>query len=405
MGLRWPLDDHDLPTLPPFRGLMHSISSGSNGTRAASRRSRTSSARAVAAALFLLAAITPVYATAAEIVHVVAKGQTLGRIAKRYRVTVAALSEVNDLRPGERLHPGLSLVIPEKGKEREAAKKAASLRAGDTGDDRAPAHGRKGKAVRAGGKDDARAIVARGAGDRTYARKPRRPGLVHFVRGTEHADLQLLTRHGRLVPASLPAVGKMLRFAPTGARVPVDPRLVTLIGLVSDHFGGRPLDVVSGFRPYTPTQYTPHSNHNVGRAMDFNVEGVPNAVLRDFCKSFRNAGVGYYPNSSFVHLDAREGRVFWVDYSKAGESPSYESPREQTDADEAARDVAIESSDPHSGSSDTHQPVLQLPDDASGTSLAVDPAQEPARRQGQPDPTSSAPPHRAADHPPAPQDP
>src|SRR5580704_4971362 len=65
----------------------------------------------------------------AEVVHVVAHGQTLGRIAKRYHVTVEAIREVNGLRPGQQIHPGLSLVIPEKGKEAEAAKKAALLTA------------------------------------------------------------------------------------------------------------------------------------------------------------------------------------------------------------------------------------------------------------------------------------
>ena len=64
----------------------------------------------------------------AEVVHVVAHGQTLGRIAKRYHVTVDAIREVNGLRPASRFHPGLSLVIPEKGKEAEAAKKAAVSR-------------------------------------------------------------------------------------------------------------------------------------------------------------------------------------------------------------------------------------------------------------------------------------
>ena len=55
--------------------------------------------------------------------------------------------------------------------------------------------------------------------------------------------------------------------------------------------------------------------------MDFNVEGVPNTVLRDFCRTFRNAGVGYYPNSTFVHLDARTGKVTWVDYSRVWRGP------------------------------------------------------------------------------------
>ncbi len=71
----------------------------------------------------LILTIAPVYAGAAEIVHVVGKGQTLGRIAKRYRVSVDALREANGLRAGERIHPGLSLVIPSI-RERPARKGA-----------------------------------------------------------------------------------------------------------------------------------------------------------------------------------------------------------------------------------------------------------------------------------------
>ncbi len=138
----------------------------------------------------------------------------------------------------------------------------------------------------------------------------------------------------------------MLRFYPTGARLPMDPRLVALVGQVSDHFAGRTLHVVSGFRPYTPAQYTRHSNHNVGRAMDFSVEGIPNTVLRDFCRTFRNAGVGYYPNSSFVHLDVRTAKAYWIDYSHPGEAPHYDSPGGQRSADESAADV-----EPHAGAS------------------------------------------------------
>ena len=52
---------------------------------------------------------------------------------------------------------------------------------------------------------------------------------------------------------------------------------------MSNHFGSRRIDIISGFRPYSPTQYTPHSNHNIGHAVDFRVEGVPNEVVRDFC--------------------------------------------------------------------------------------------------------------------------
>jgi uncharacterized protein YcbK (DUF882 family) len=312
--------------------------------------------QATLAALLLTAAPAP--ARAGEILHVVGKGQTLGRIAKRYRTSVEVIREVNNLRRGQQIHPGLTLVIPEKGKEAEAARRADKLRKGEDaepppgrgakpgaslasakGKPEPGGKGKKGAAARGNKKDDEEA--------KGYAHAPKRPGFVRLVRGSEKLEIQLLTRHGRLAPAALAGLGRILRFYPSGEKSAIDPRLATLIGMVSDHFGGRPLNVVSGYRPYTPAQYTPHSNHNVGRAMDFSVEGVPNAVVRDFCRSFRNAGVGYYPNSSFVHLDARPGKTFWIDYSRPGEAPRYDSPSASANADEAAKDV-----EPHAGAVD-----------------------------------------------------
>jgi uncharacterized protein YcbK (DUF882 family)/LysM repeat protein len=322
-----------------------------------SRRARSPAASWASwlAALFLTAA--PVYADAAEIVHVVAKGQTLGRIAKRYHTSVEALREVNGLRPGAQLHPGLSLVIPEKGKEAEAARKAAQLR-GDGGDardrlkkgklEKTPPPGKKGGPR--GKKDEADDAAPRG---------PKRRGFVRLTRGTEKLEIQLVNRRGHLAPQAVAGLGRILRFYPTGAKTAIDPRLAALIGEVSDHFGGRPLRVVSGFRPYTPAQYTPHSNHNVGRAMDFAVEGVPNPVVRDFCRTFRNAGVGYYPNSSFVHLDVRAGKAYWIDYSHPGEAPHYDSPDAQHSADESQGDV-----EPHPGAVD---PAAPAPDAETGS--------------------------------------
>lgn len=50
-----------------------------------------------------------------EKIHTVGKGQTLGKIAKRYHVTVAAIRERNDIDKGGRpIQPGDKLIIPKK---------------------------------------------------------------------------------------------------------------------------------------------------------------------------------------------------------------------------------------------------------------------------------------------------
>ncbi|NVL83749.1 DUF882 domain-containing protein, partial [Escherichia coli] len=99
--------------------------------------------------------------------------------------------------------------------------------------------------------------------------------------------------------------------SPSGMAHPIEPRLSSLLGVVSNHFGSRKIEVVSGFRPFTPTQYNPHSNHMHGKAIDFRVAGVPNEALRDFCRTLKNVGCGYYPNSVFVHMDVRDQSTFW----------------------------------------------------------------------------------------------
>ena len=79
------------------------------------RPSRLRAALAALAAAFVLLAASGA-AVAEDGQHTVYAGQTLGKIAKRYRITVDALREANGLKPGQRIHPGLVLVIPERGK-------------------------------------------------------------------------------------------------------------------------------------------------------------------------------------------------------------------------------------------------------------------------------------------------
>ena len=320
----------------------------------------------------ILIALTPVHAHGAEVVHVVSKGQTLGAIARRYHVPVAALREANGLKTWQQIHPGLSLTIPTTTGP-QAGPGAAAAGAGKGKVD--PKSKVEPRSKAAAAKPEPRGKAGKGVEKaEPLAHAPRRPGFVRLVRGTEKLEAQLLSRRGRLMPAALPGLSRVLRFYPTNEKIPIDPRLATLIGLVSDHFGGRTLHVVSGYRPYSPVQYTPHSNHNLGRAMDFSVEGVPNTVLRDFCRTFRNAGVGYYPNSTFIHLDVRSVKTTWVDYSRSGEAPRYvpgskapgaDDPGGEVEPHEGAEGVS-EGSEAAPGSTEPQGVPVQVPDFTGG---------------------------------------
>jgi len=165
------------------------------------------------------------------------------------------------------------------------------------------------------------------------------PGVVKLVRGSETLEVRVLDKKQHLVPATLPQFARFLR-AKSGANHAIDARLVTLLATVSDHFGGREVNVVSGFRPYSPGQSARHSNHNEGRAIDFSIKGIANETVRDFCRTFRNVGVGYYPNSLFVHLDVRDGNAYWVDYAAPGQAPRYRAPDGKYEDDDEGDGIA-----------------------------------------------------------------
>lgn len=357
----------------------------------------------LAAVTLAFALVSPSEARAKDAIHVVHKGQSLGRIARRYNAPVAVVREVNNLKPGEPLQPGQRLLIPDKSKHeywlkrararadaeataakaaKEAekpAKKQASTSKGakakEAHDDDASATGQdeggeKGVTNKRDARKGSKSKNEDGAGPKgDYSAKPKKKGYVRMVRGSERFEGQLTTKTGKLAPGALTGLSKILRHYPSGAKTTIDSRLAALIGLVSDHFGGRTIRVVSGFRPYSPAQYTPHSNHNHGRAIDFSVDGVPNTVVRDYCRKFRNAGVGYYPNSSFVHLDVRSTKVYWVDYSGPGEKPRYTNtpapagdpvPPEEAHAHEDAG--SIQTPSPDSQPSDSTAPSLDSPE-------------------------------------------
>jgi uncharacterized protein YcbK (DUF882 family) len=238
----------------------------------------------------LLVAMLPAPA-AADVTHTVQKGETIQSVAQKYGVTVKVLLGANKIKDPSHLAPGSKLVIPGKSGPVGAASSSS-------------ANGTK------------------------YTGNPKHPGRVVFVRlvNGEKRELQVVNKKGKLQPGVLPAMSKLMRFPINNQEHAIESRLVENLAKVSDHFGGKPLEIISGFRPKTPGQYTAHSNHNIGAAMDFRIQGVPNEVLRDYCRTFKDTGVGYYPNSLFVHFDVRKQSTYWVDLSGPGQAPRYVNP-------------------------------------------------------------------------------
>lgn len=317
---------------------------------------RTSLLASVVTGALILTGISATSDARADVQHTVGKGHTLEAIAHRYHVSVKSIMEANHLSDAKRLRPGDVLTIP---------KVDAPPKKHDKDDKVAAKDKDKGKVAK-----DAKDAKAE-HGSASFTAKAKTPGVVHLKRvgSTEELDLRVHDRGSHVATATLKSFEKIMR-SQGGVSHPIEARLIALVGVVSNHFGSRKIEVISGFRPYTPTQYTPHSNHNHGKAIDFRVVGVPNEVLRDFCRTLKNVGCGYYPNSTFVHMDVRDSAAFWIDYAKPGEPPRYNAPN--VDADEGASDV-------HGGA---EHPAANTPPPAPA------PAEEPTPSESEPPPAT-----------------
>ena len=155
--------------------------------------------------------------------------------------------------------------------------------------------------------------------------------------GNEHS-------HGHTHTYAKPAKGHTLpegEIAP-GVRL-VDKGLLVRLDAIARHFPARPISVVSGYRPQSRG-----SQHQTARALDLRVAGVSNEELVAFCKTLTDTACGYYPNSSFVHVDVRNpgtGSVTWIDASGPHEAARYV--KQWPPAEESAYDKLVdEKADP-----------------------------------------------------------
>ncbi|HVK63413.1 MAG TPA: DUF882 domain-containing protein [Polyangium sp.] len=124
----------------------------------------------------------------------------------------------------------------------------------------------------------------------------------------------------------------------------LDPGLLSRVEAIAKHFPNKGISLVSGYRPKSRG-----SLHQSARALDLRVAGVSNEEVVAFCKTIADTGCGYYPNSSFVHVDVRTpgtGSVTWIDASGPGEAPRYVSqwppPPEPADAQATSPVAAVD---------------------------------------------------------------
>ena len=119
------------------------------------------------------------------------------------------------------------------------------------------------------------------------------------------------------LPEALGTLNHFLRDHYSGEVGHMHPPLFDLLHDLRQALGRTgPFEIISGYRCPATNDKLRHTRgggvakqslHMQGRAIDVRLRGVPLAELRDAALSLRAGGVGYYPDSRFVHLDT--GRV------------------------------------------------------------------------------------------------
>jgi uncharacterized protein YcbK (DUF882 family) len=115
-----------------------------------------------------------------------------------------------------------------------------------------------------------------------------------------------------------PRFDELTRCHYTNQSAAMDPRLLEAVRRAAAKFKASYVEIVSGFRAPKYQLMLRKKGHEVARdsahprgtAVDFRIPQVPTKVLLRYVRSLKLGGVGYYPESRFVHCDT--GRVrFW----------------------------------------------------------------------------------------------
>jgi uncharacterized protein YcbK (DUF882 family) len=124
---------------------------------------------------------------------------------------------------------------------------------------------------------------------------------------------------GELVLGALDEINYFLRDFRNDQMHPIDVALLDELCKLHGVFDGRGrFEVISGYRSpqtnealrHVSTGVAKDSLHLSGRAIDIRLTSAKTDMLRDAAIALRSGGVGYYPDSNFVHVDTGAFRTW-----------------------------------------------------------------------------------------------
>jgi uncharacterized protein YcbK (DUF882 family) len=119
-------------------------------------------------------------------------------------------------------------------------------------------------------------------------------------------------KQGRYSRNAMDKINHILRDHYSGEVFPMSPRLIDMLyDLQARLHQDGPIEVISAYRsPQTNMMLASysdgvakHSYHTRGMAIDIRMQNAPLPKLYKTALNMRRGGVGYYPDSEFVHVD------------------------------------------------------------------------------------------------------
>lgn len=119
------------------------------------------------------------------------------------------------------------------------------------------------------------------------------------------------------LPKAFKQINHVMRDHRTDDMHPIDPKLIDILANLQQQCScTQPIDLLSGYRsPKTNAMLRSRSKnvaknsyHMKGQAADIQIPGSSTNKVRKIAMGLRRGGVGYYPKSSFVHVDTGDVR-------------------------------------------------------------------------------------------------
>jgi uncharacterized protein YcbK (DUF882 family) len=129
----------------------------------------------------------------------------------------------------------------------------------------------------------------------------------------EKLTTSYLTPEGDYDAEALKSINWILRCHYTNEVANMDIRVLNFLNMVDNRLGGdNEIHIISGYRSLEYNDLlrresdgvSKHSLHIEGKAIDIVIPAVNLSTVRKTALALRQGGVGYYPETGFIHIDS-----------------------------------------------------------------------------------------------------